>query len=87
MTVRIRTHPGLCTGYGNCHRWAPDLYPLDDEGEIAVHLLEVPDDRALDAWRGAAACPQGAITVIGYSEADWRERDASVELRPATGRR
>jgi ferredoxin len=81
MTVRIRTHPSLCMGHGNCHRWAPDVYPLDEEGEIAVHVLEVPDEQAVEAWLAAAACPAGAITVIGFSEADWRARGAPVRLR------
>jgi ferredoxin len=80
VTVRIHTHPSLCVGYGNCHRWAPDLYPLDEEGEIALHRLEVDDERGQDAWRGAMACPQRAITVIGYSEEDWRTRDVAVSL-------
>ena len=29
--VRIRAHPGLCEGWGNCHRWGPEVYPLDEE--------------------------------------------------------
>jgi ferredoxin len=62
--VRIKTHPGLCAGWGNCHRFATDLYPLDDDGHVAIHLMEAPGDRAYDARLGALACPAGAITVI-----------------------
>jgi ferredoxin len=62
--VRIKTHPGLCAGWGNCHRFAPDLYPLDDDGHVAIHLMEAAADRAYDARLGALACPAGAITVI-----------------------
>lgn len=72
--VRVRTHPGLCVGWGNCHRFAPQVYPLDDEGLIAVHLLEVPAEDAEDAWRGASVCPAHAITVIGEPEQYWVER-------------
>ena len=82
-TIRIRVHPSLCVGQGNCHRWAPDLYPLDEDGEVAIHLVEVPDDRAIDAWLGAAACPHGAITVIGVTEDDWRAHGTPVALRAA----
>ena len=64
VSVRVKAHPGLCVGWGNCHRWAPKVYPLDDDGHIGVHLLEVPAELAEDAYRGAAACPQQAITVI-----------------------
>ncbi len=63
--VRIRVHPGLCEGWGNCHRWGPDVYPLDEDGYIAIHLAEVPPELATAAWRGADACPAQAITVIG----------------------
>ena len=63
--VRVRAHPGLCEGWGNCHRWAPEVYPLDEEGQIAIHLLDVPPELARAAWMGADACPARAITVIG----------------------
>jgi ferredoxin len=63
--LKVRAHPSLCEGWGNCHRWAPDVYPLDDDGQIAIHLLEVPAELAESAWIGAQVCPARAITVIG----------------------
>jgi ferredoxin len=62
--VRVRTHPGLCNGCGNCHRWAPRVYLLDDEGYIGFHMLDVPHELVPDARLGAQVCPEGAITVI-----------------------
>ena len=64
-SVRVRAHPALCQGWGECHRWAPDIYPLDADGRIDIERMEVPGELADDAWRGAAACPEQAITVIG----------------------
>ncbi len=61
--LKVRAHPGLCEGWGNCHRWAPEVYPLDDEGRIAIHLLAVPEELAAAAWAGAQVCPARAITV------------------------
>ena len=72
--VRVRTHPGLCVGWGECHRWAPNIYPLDDDGHVAVHMMKVPSELADDAWWGASVCPERAITVIGPPEAYWFER-------------
>lgn len=72
--VRVRVHPALCNGWGQCHRWAPNVYWLDDEGYIETRLLEVPPEHALEAWHGAQSCPEGAITVIGPPEPYWRER-------------
>jgi ferredoxin len=62
--VRVRVHPALCEGWGNCHRFAPEVYPLDGNGHIDVHLVEVPDDLAPWAVLGADACPEHAITII-----------------------
>lgn len=63
--VKIKVHPALCEGWGECHRWGGAVYPLDDEGCVDLHLLEVPPEMAEAAWMGAAACPNGAITYIG----------------------
>ena len=60
----MRVHPGLCLGWGNCHRFAPRVYPLDDDGHVDVHLLEVPAHLADEARCGAGACPERAITVV-----------------------
>ena len=62
--VRIRAHHALCAGWGNCHRFGRDVYPLDAEGQVDLHLLEVPAELAHQARMGAWACPERAITVI-----------------------
>lgn len=85
-SLRIRVHPGLCESWGNCHRWAPDVYPLDEHGAIDVHVIEVPPERALDAWMGAEACPARVITVVtatpvGVTARD-RHPDTAEEVRP-----
>lgn len=72
--LRVRVHPGLCEGWGNCHRWAPSIYPLDDEGLIDLHVLEVPAELAVVAWEGAQACPAGVITVSEVAVALGEER-------------
>lgn len=62
--VRIRVHPGLCEGWGNCHRFGPAVFSLDADGHVDIHVLDVPPEFADEARFGAAACPQHAITVI-----------------------
>jgi hypothetical protein len=52
----------------------PNVYPLDDDGRVAVYVMEVPSERADDAWWGASAYPEHAITVIGPPEDYWFER-------------
>ena len=63
-TVMVKVHPGLCEGWGNCHRWAPELYTLDEQGLIDLHVVEVPPELAEAAWLGAQSCPAGVITVL-----------------------
>lgn len=63
-SLLVRVHPALCEGWGNCHRWAPEVYPLDDDGMIDIHLLEVPPQLAEAAWMGAQACPAGVISIV-----------------------
>ena len=60
----VKAHPALCEGWGLCHKYAADVDPLDDEGYIDIHMLEVPPERAVDAWMAARACPSGVITVV-----------------------
>jgi ferredoxin len=47
-----------------CALTAPDLFKLDDEdGHAYVESPVVPDGLQVPARRGAAACPERAITV------------------------
>jgi len=62
--MRIKVHPGLCNGWGECHRWGREVYPLDAEGYCEMRLLEVPPEMEDQARLGAMACPEQAITVI-----------------------
>jgi ferredoxin len=62
--VRVRVHPGVCEGWGLCHRFGGALFPLDAEGYVDLHLLEVPGELATAARLGASVCPAQAITII-----------------------
>lgn len=67
--VRVRVHPALCEGWGNCHRFAAAVYPLGADGYLDLHLLDVPAELAETARLGAQVCPAQAITVIEAAEA------------------
>lgn len=71
-SIRIRVHPGLCEAWGNCHRWAPDIYPLDADGKVDVHVIEVPPEHAVAAWMGAEACPARVISIVSTTAASIR---------------
>jgi ferredoxin len=61
--VRIAVDKSRCDGHARCFALAPEVYPLDAEGYCA--LDDVLIDAALlePAQRGAAACPEQAISV------------------------
>lgn len=66
--VRVRVHPGVCEGWGLCNRFGgSDIYPLDAEGHVDVHLLEVPPEHAAAARLGASVCPVQAISLLAAS--------------------
>ena len=63
--VLIRVSPGICEGWGECHKFASEVYPLGADGRVDVHVLEVPAEYADLARRGAAMCPVRAIQYLG----------------------
>lgn len=54
-----------CVGHARCAAIAPNLFPLDSEGYIASDGFEVPEDAKALAVRGARACPERVIKIVG----------------------
>jgi ferredoxin len=61
--IRISLRPGICSGHARCHAIAPALFPLDDEGYVALHATVVPPGLEALARAGADACPERAILI------------------------
>lgn len=62
--MRIRINKAGCAGHARCAAVAADLFPLDDDGYIAVEEIDVPEGQEEPARRGARACPEHVITVV-----------------------
>jgi ferredoxin len=62
--MKIKANPGLCEGHGLCRRFAPDVYHLDDEGYLDIHIMAVPPGLEHQAELGASVCPAGAIQIL-----------------------
>ena len=63
--MQITVDHDRCEGHGLCEEQAPEVYTLDDAGDV-VHRFEgrdVPDDLADAAERGATVCPVAALRV------------------------
>jgi ferredoxin len=62
--MRIRVFPERCEGHGLCFMADADLYPLDDDGHIAIESgTFVPPESEASAAEGALACPVAALAV------------------------
>ena len=64
--MRIEVDYKRCEGHGLCEDQAPDVFELDDEGDLIYRYegQDVPGELAPDAARGAAACPVAALRVV-----------------------
>lgn len=62
--MRASIDHALCAGHGLCYSNAPDVFTDDDDGYGQVlHDGEVAVDQQDAARRGAANCPERAITL------------------------
>lgn len=66
--MKIRIQKSGCVGNARCAAVAPDLFPLDDDGYIAVEEIDVPPGKEALARRGARACPERIIIVVEEDE-------------------
>jgi ferredoxin len=60
-------HSQRCVGHGRCYSLAPGLLTDDDQGYPSGRdePIVVPDDQVPAARQAAAACPQGAVELLG----------------------
>jgi ferredoxin len=61
--MRVRVDSDRCQGHARCWDVAPEVYDLDDLGYCRIAAEEVPAELEEAARKGAAVCPERAITV------------------------
>ena len=52
-----------CEGHGLCEQTAPEVYELNDDGEVVVLVDDLPGDLVARAEAGARVCPVAALRV------------------------
>lgn len=62
--MKIRIEKAACVGNARCAAVSETLFPLNEDGYIAVDQIEVPADQESLARRGARACPERIIFVV-----------------------
>ncbi|TAL04311.1 MAG: ferredoxin [Rhodospirillaceae bacterium] len=61
--MKIHVKKEACVGHARCAAVAEDIFPLDENGYIAVTEIDVPPGKEERARRGARACPERIITI------------------------
>jgi ferredoxin len=61
--MKIRIDKAACVGNARCAAVAEELFPLDENGYIAVEEINVPPGKEELARRGARACPERIIVI------------------------
>jgi ferredoxin len=61
--MRITVDRDRCTGHGRCYALAPEVFDADDDGYGVARFEQLPPELEDAARRGAANCPEDAITV------------------------
>jgi ferredoxin len=56
-----------CTGHGRCYSVAPEVFEPDEQGTGVARRPEIGDDLLAAARRGAAACPERAVSISEQS--------------------
>ena len=64
--MRITVDRNACEGHGQCAAVAPDLFPLDDGGELHLtyDAIDIPTQRVKDARQALACCPVLALHEV-----------------------
>lgn len=61
--MKILINKAACAGNARCAAVSEELFPLDDDGYIAVEEVNVPPGKEELARRGARACPERIIII------------------------
>ena len=66
--MRVKIERAKCQGHARCAALAGELFKLNEQGHIDSDGFEVPQGLEDLARRGARACPERVVTVIGSSD-------------------
>jgi ferredoxin len=61
--MKIRIDKSACVGNARCAAVSEELFPLNEDGYIAVEQVDVPPGMEDLARRGARACPERIIVI------------------------
>lgn len=61
--MRIVVDRAKCQGLGMCESFSPEIFEVDDKGELVLHTDEIPDGAEHEVRQAVDACPTEALSV------------------------
>lgn len=61
--MKIIVDRSKCTGLGICESLAPDVFEVDDDGDLELKTEAVPDGQLEDVEAAVAGCPTEALRL------------------------
>lgn len=52
-----------CTGLGICESFAPEIFEVDDEGDLVMNTDEVPEGMLDNVEKAIQGCPTEALRL------------------------
>jgi ferredoxin len=52
-----------CTGLGICESMAPEIFEVNDEGQLALVKEDITDDELQSVEEAVAGCPTEALRI------------------------
>jgi ferredoxin len=53
-----------CTGLGICESLAPDVFEVNDEGDLVLLKADITDDELQGVEEAVAGCPTEALRLV-----------------------
>lgn len=61
--MKILLDRDKCTGLGICESLAPDVFEVDENGDLVMLTDEVPEGKLADVEAAIAGCPTEALRL------------------------
>lgn len=61
--MKILVDRGKCTGLGICESYAPELFEVNDDGELELATDEIAPDMVESVQTAVAGCPTEALRL------------------------
>lgn len=62
--MKIEVDWDLCEGHGQCEYAAPDIFTINDEGELEVSTLTPDEQHRKEVGQAVRRCPVRALKIV-----------------------